>query len=102
MEEILRQYGQTAVLYTADGNRDILAFLQPVTEKTEAEPFCMTALGSVDDRLWLYLGREALNPGDIVERNESRFQVRSSRAYYVGETLSHWWAVLCPEWEAME
>ena len=73
--------------------------MQPLEEKKEASPYGMTPLGSVDDRLWLYLGREEIAAGDVVVQKQNRFLVRSSRPYYLGEEVNHWWGVLCAEKE---
>ena len=84
-EEILSRHGQTVTLETKEGRRTVQAFLQPVRE-----------------RLWLYLGREEIGPGDAVEWNGMALQVRSSRPCYIGGTLSHWRASLERRWEAAE
>lgn len=94
VEEILRRFGQRAVLRRANGEEEATAFLQPVTERDEAVPETMTALGWVDGRLWLYLGRTPVRTGDIVAWNDMEFRVRSGRPHYVGGELSHWRAVL--------
>lgn len=103
VEEILRRYGQRAVLRRRDGEeKPIRAFLQPVTERDEAVPETMTALGWIDGRLWLYLGRVAAETGDTILWNGTAFRVRSGRPHYVGEELSHWRAVLEREKEDAE
>ena len=48
----------------------------------------------MDGRLWLYLGQAALETGDRVHWEDRAFRVRSSRPYYIGETLVYWWASL--------
>lgn len=102
IREILERYGQRAALETAEGTRDVRAFLQPVQERRERVPGTVTEIGWVDGRLWLYLGREKVRPGDTVRWNGVKLQVRSSRPYYIGETLSHWQATLERKWEAAE
>lgn len=97
VREILYRYGQEAALRTAEGERPIRAFLQPLAEKGEQVPGVATSIGWIDERLWLYLGREMVEPGDTVVWNGMAFQVRSSRPYFIGQTLTHWWAML--EWE---
>lgn len=99
-EEILTRYGQTVTVERGTEAIQVQAFFQPVVEKQEAEPYTVTALGSVDDRLWLYLGKQAVENGDTVIWNDRKFRVRSSRPYYVGQILSHWWAMLEAEREA--
>jgi len=94
VREILRRYGQTVTLRTGGGEAESRAFLQPVTQKQEQVPAMMTALGAVDGRLWLYLGETAVEADDRVLWNGVEFRVRSSRPYYIGETLLYWWASL--------
>lgn len=99
-EEILARYGQNVTVRRGAESIQTQAFIQPVTQQQEAEPFTVTALGSVDDRLWLYLGRQAVESGDSIAWDGRAFRVRSSRPYYVGQSLSHWWAMLEAEREA--
>jgi len=94
VRDILRRYGQTVTLRTGGGEAESRAFLQPVTQKQEQVPERMTALGAVDGRLWLYLGEAAVAGGDSVLWKGVEFRVRSSRPYYIGETLLYWWASL--------
>lgn len=91
---LLERYGETVTLQTAAGLRPARAFLQPLAQQGEAEPFSMTALGSVDDRLWRYLGQESLQSGDSVQWQGMNFSVRSSEPVYVQGRLTHWWAML--------
>ena len=99
-EEVLDRYGQAVTVRRGDETVEARAFFQPVTQQQEAAPFTVTALGTVDDRLWLYLGTQAEECGDTVIWNGKDFRVRSSRPYYVGTVLSHWWAMLEAEREA--
>ena len=98
--QVLRRYGQQVTVETRASRLETRAFLQPVNQKNKAAPFAVTPLGAVDDRLWICLGLTALSPGDRVCWGERRFSVRDSRPWYVGEELSHWWAVLSLEKEA--
>ena len=102
VREILERYGQTVTLETAEGETGARAFLQPVQERQEQLPTAATELGWVDGRLWLYLGQEPLAPGDTVHWNGMALRVRSSRPYYIGDALNHWWASLERRWEAAE
>lgn len=94
MQSILEQYGQAVTLCTAEGEESGRAFLQPVTERSEKVPSGMTGLGWTDARKWLYLGLAKVESGDTVLWGEHVFRVKSSRAYYIGEELNHWWALL--------
>ena len=102
VEEILSRYGQTVSLETGEGRRAARAFIQPVRERRELVAGTVTEIGWVDERLWLYLGREEIGPGDTVRWNGMEFQVRSNRPYFTGGTLRHWWASLERRWEAAE
>ena len=75
------------------GTETVRAFLQPIRERDESVPET-TAAGWLDGRLWLYLGRTAVEAGDTVLWRGRRFRVRSGRPHYIGERLCHWRAVL--------
>lgn len=100
-ERVLTGYGQVVTLCRGGVEEETRAFLQPVAEKGETAARA-TAIGTVDERLWLYLGRTALEAGDLVCWRGLRFWVRSCRPYYVGEELSHYWAALEQAKEAAE
>ena len=102
VQEVLKKYGQDIVIQTENGTVPTRGFLQPVTAKNEHVPGTMTELGWNDDRLWLYLGQAEVSERDIVECNGVFFRVRSSRPYYIGEELTHWWASLEKVKEAAE
>lgn len=102
IQNVLARYGQKAIVRTAEGEMPVLAFLQPIAEKREEVPGTMTGIGWTDGRLWLYLGQAAVSEGDSVIWNNLSFRVRSGRPYYIGETLTHWWAALEREREAAE
>jgi len=93
-ETILARYGQEVTVMTDTNNLTVRAFLQPVTEQKKTLPFTVTSLGTVDDRLWIYLGRTALKFGDAVNCGASAYTVRNSAAIQIGDELSHYWAVL--------
>ena len=102
VRSVLAQYGQNVTVETAEGAVSARASLQPLTERQEQVAGTMTDLGWNDDRLWLYLGQTAVSEGDTVTDGKMRFRVRSSRPYYIGEELTHWWASLEREKEAAE
>ena len=93
VERILNRYGQEVALEREEGTETVRAFLQPITERDEAGPET-SAIGRLDGRLWLYLGRAAAEDGDTVLWRGRRFRVRSGRPHYIGGRLSHWRAVL--------
>ena len=102
VREILERYGQEAVLEGPEGEETIRAFLQPLPEKGETERTAVTGLGSVDGRLWQYLGQRAVRPGEVIRWEGCAFRVRSSRPWYLGDTLVYWWASLERAKEAAE
>ena len=93
VEEILTRYGQEVTVEHEDTAETVRAFLQPITQRDEAVPET-AAIGWLDGRLWLYLGRKAVEAGDLVRWNGQRFRARSGRPHYIGDTLCHWRAVL--------
>ena len=92
-ELILARYGQEVTVERGGTAEAVRAFLQPVRERSEDGPE-PSAIGRLDGRLWLYLGRDALESGDTVRWNGLRLRVRSGRPHYIGRRLSHWRAVL--------
>lgn len=100
--DILTQYGQTVTLKNKDGVRTIQGFMQPDTSREENVPGEQTAIGWMDTRLWRYIGREEVQPGDILVWRETAYRVRSSRAYCLGDTVHHWGASLEREREAAQ
>ena len=94
MQLILDAWGQPVTFRTAEGEKAGKAFVQPVTKQNESAPTGMTGLGWEDERQWLYLGLEQVRRGDTILWNGQAFRVRSGRAYYIGEELNHWWALL--------
>lgn len=94
IREILSRHGQMVTIRTENGDAATRAFIQPVTERYERDPQQQTEIGAIDGRLWLYLGRSTVDTTDRILWNGMEFQVRSSRPYYIGETMLYWWASL--------
>lgn len=100
VDEILRQFGQDVTLRRWDRETNeenvepVRAFLQPLKDRDELEPEWKCEIGWLDGRLWLYLGKAKVRAGDCLEWMGMRFRVRSGRPHYLGDTLSHWRAVL--------
>lgn len=99
---VLERYGQAVTVRRADGEVSARAFLQPVTARDEQVPDAFSGIGWLDGRLWLYLGREALEPGDAVLWNGMELRARSGRPYCIGAETLYWWASLEREKEAAE
>ena len=102
IRDILSRHGQMVTIRMADGDAATRAFIQPVTERREQDPEGQTGLGAIDGRRWLYLGRGAVETSDRILWNGMEFRVRSSRPYYMGETMLYWWASLEQAKEAAE
>ena len=102
VRQILERYGQKVTVQTGETTVDVRAFLQPVPERSERAREEATPIGWVDVRLWLYLGQTALEEGEALAWEATRFRVRSCRPYYIGNALSHYWAALEQEREAAE
>lgn len=102
LDKVLARYGQEVTVTGASGTAAVRAFLQPVTEHGKTVPFRVTPLGTIDDRLWIYLGRAEVKEGDTVRSGTDRFCVKNSMAVRIGSELSHYWAALAPDGEAAE
>lgn len=94
---ILNRYGQDVRVYTkaAPEGAALRAFVQPMRERG-TEQSVPTPLGQVMQDRFLYLGppEAALDEECRVEVGGERFRVRAAHPVYVGQSLSHWWAVL--------
>lgn len=100
--QILARYGQDVTVRYGDGRpeRAARAFLQAIVERREDWRQEMpTPLGIVRRDRFLYLGEPGveLTGCEELEWNGKRFRVQAAEAIYVGEKLSHWWAVAVPE-----
>lgn len=91
---LLERYGQTAVLRRSGGDTAVRAFLQPLCRQEERFPSAMTPSGALDERVWLYLGVTAVEPGDRLVWNGETYRVRSSRERHLGDTALYWQAFL--------
>jgi hypothetical protein len=96
MREVLLRCGQDVTVE----NTAARAFVQPLAERSEQDT--VSAVGTLDGRLWQYLGQTAVRIGDRVTWNGMAFRVRSSRPYYLGDTPVYYWAVLEAAREAAE
>ena len=100
MQQVMDAYGQKVTVTARGETCTMRAFLQPMTERGERDREDPTPIGWVDGRMWLYLGQTGLDREDLLTWHGLRFRVRSCRPYFVGERLSHYWAVLEMEREA--
>ena len=102
IREIMERHGQTVTIRKGETAQAVRAFLQPVTGQNEQVPDSVWGIGSLDGRLWMYLGQTEVCPGDNIIWNGQMFRVRSSREYHLGEESLYWWASLEMEREAAE
>lgn len=97
---LMRRYGQRVEILGDGESRQVRAFLQPVRRKTsEEEQYLPTPLGLRREDRWLYLGEgeAALSPlTNRVKWNGKTFDIQTAQPIYVGDRLSHWWALLAP------
>ena len=96
---VLAKYGQEVTVYRS-GQADgavCRAFLQPILER-QGRQDVPTVLGTVCRDRWLYLGDPLIPVDDLddgyVRWKGENFDVVRVQPIYVGDVLSHWWAVL--------
>lgn len=95
---LLAKYGQRVVLHQGDSTVNARAFLQPIREKGQAQSL-PSPLGWQREDRFLYLGdpnHPLSDHGDWVEFEETGYAVASAHPVYVGNSVSHIWAVLRP------
>lgn len=93
---ILARYGQDVTVYTQDAPQGttVRAFFQPQRDKG-TEQSVPSPLGWVKQDWFLYLGPAEIRMEETcrVKVGEEVYQARSVQPVYVGERLTHWWAV---------
>ena len=97
-EEILARYGQDVTVCYSDGRPEGVAraFLQPVVDRREDwRQTVPTVLGIARRDRFLYPGEPGVSRegGEALVWKGRRFWIQSLQPIYVGEHLSHWWAV---------
>lgn len=98
-QRLLEEYGQRVTVCRGGEKTEARAFLQPVLERREDwRQELPTPIGVMRRDRWLYLGDGA---APLEEAEEMRIlwqghtlRIQTARPVYVGERLSHWWAVL--------
>ena len=100
-DQLLTRFGQDITLtpWSTGEPLTLRAFLQPIRDRAERQ-FLPAAPGTVRQDRFLYLGpaKAALSGGDgsWLSCGKMRYEVDTAQAVYVGERVSHWWAVLRP------
>lgn len=94
---VLARYGQNVRVYTPNEpkGKALRAFIQPMRERG-TEQSVPSPLGQVKQDRFLYFGppEPALDEDSRVEVGGECFRVQAAHPLYVGQGLSHWWAVL--------
>lgn len=85
--DILRRFGQPVRLRRDGLWSDSSAFLQPLRDRREALPGCVSELGWTDARRWLYLGRDVLREDAVLEWPAVSRRQRKSRLLRKGSLL---------------
>ena len=100
-QAILSRYGQPVTVYLPrqEEGAQTRAIVQPVLTGGEDQRV-PSPLGLRREDRFLYLGpaKAALSGGDgsWLSCGKMRYEVETAQAVYVGERVSHWWAVLRP------
>ncbi|HIR84446.1 MAG TPA: hypothetical protein IAA56_03810 [Candidatus Galloscillospira excrementavium] len=105
LEGLLERYGQAVTLHPAGEGAavEVRAFVQPVRERGEGwRDTLPTPLGLRRRERLLYLGTAQPPEGGWAEYLGRAYDVQTARPIYVGERLSHWWAMLEPRDEEGE
>lgn len=93
---ILERCGDEMILVDGDFRRAIRGIIQPITQNSD-EKRLPTAVGQMDEGRYLYLGLPevsiAARRHQIVWRGRV-FDVMNAHPIYIGDDISHWWAVL--------
>lgn len=97
-DRILSRYGQDAVLFTAEypDGKPVKAMIQRLRERGTAQAVPTSVGWERRDRC-LYLGpaEVSIDCGDcVIESGGEKYRPLAAEPIYVGERLSHWWAVL--------
>lgn len=93
---ILSRYGRSVTVYDrAEQKKEIRAIIQPMRDKG-TEQSVPSSLGQVKQDRFLYLGpaETKLDECCRVAVEEEVYRVEMAQPVYVGESVSHRWAVL--------
>lgn len=94
--DILRRFGQEAMLHTREGDFSVRALVQPCLDRGgQQEAAGPLGLGRQDRFRYMGPPDRPLDLDAVVECQGRAYRVLS--AHLVGEGLCpHWWAMLCP------
>lgn len=101
VEQAFARYAMEVTVEHRGGKKCARAFVQSVRREGGDEPFAVTPVGAVEQRVWRYLGaaETPVEMGDRVCREDQRFIVRNAMPVYAGGEIVYYWAMLHPEEE---
>ena len=98
---LMGRYGQRVEVLKGEKTLPLQAFLQPITRQSgEEKQYLPTSLGLRREDRWLYLGEGEISLSPLEDRVRWRgktFEIQAAQPIYIGDRLSHWWAILIPE-----
>lgn len=94
---LLSRYGRAVTVEKNGAVEAGRAFVRPLREKQEQS--VPTPVGRTRQDRFLYLGEAALSLAGMGEKDAvvcggERYRVETAQEIYVGEEISHWWAIL--------
>lgn len=97
------RYGCEAMVEHGGETRAARGFVQPITAESGGEPFSVGPLGASDERCWRYLGSPEVRvaQGDHIRCGGKRYRVRRAEGVKLGDAVTHYWAVLDREEDAV-
>lgn len=103
IDQAFLRYGRTVTVEHGEETREARGFVQPITAESGGEPFSVGVLGASDERCWRYLGSAGVKvtQGDRIRCGAKRYRVRRAEAVKLGDTVTHYWAVLDREEDAV-
>jgi len=96
---ILRRHGVTSVISTADGQREVPSFIEPIISSPERNGWTdVTRLGERNASRWYWFGPPESDITDpentVITVGGVSYDVLKAEPYVVNRKTSHWEAVL--------
>lgn len=103
IDSAFRRYGCEVTVEHGESTGVTRGFVQPITAESGGEPFSVGALGASDRRCWRYLGcaEVRVEQGDHILCGGKRYRARRAEGVRLGEVVTHYWAVLDREEDAV-
>ncbi|MBQ5442041.1 MAG: hypothetical protein IIT47_00555 [Oscillospiraceae bacterium] len=101
VEQTFARYAMEVTVEHRGEKKRAKAFVQSVRRENGSEPFTVTPMGAVEQRVWRYLGAAGVpvEMGDRVCCDGMRYIVRNAMPVYAGSEIVYYWAMLHPEEE---